>query len=150
MPRLCKAKRDPIIERRQMVLDCLMRSGQMSCADICEALGMRMHNVRAAMRALCEGGAARKCGGIKNPTYSGHNDTYLYAATGEAYSAAIAASTHKEQAKQDHYAEPAGRIVEKELAPGHRLIRFGRDYKTGRGQLADNRYTAGSVLNSIY
>lgn len=147
MPKICKAAREAIEARRHLVLVCLKSANRpMPCMDICEATGLTMHHVRAAMRALVEGGAA-KVHGERPP---GHSTILRYESTGDPYNEVVAAKEHKQQAKLDHHTEPAGRIVEKKLAPGHRLIRFGRDYKTGSGQLADNRRTAGSVLNSIY
>lgn len=144
--------REPIEMRRELVLTSMETGNPYTCADVCKITGLAMIHVRAAMRYLCDGGAVKQNGFIKTPTYNGgHNKTALYQLTGKPVNTALAALKHKQQMAHYHSVEPPGKVVGSEIpgVRGGRLVRFGRDYKTGSGQTADAWRGPGSALNRI-
>lgn len=152
MPVVSKALRQPIDARREFVFNSLEPKRKYTCAEVCELTGLTMNHVRAAMLALCDGGAVKQKGFVETPTHNGgHNKTALYLLTGQPYNHELAALKHRQQQSKYHATEPSGRLVEKPIpnVPGGRVIRFGRDYKIGKGQSTAVLLTAGSVLNSI-
>ena len=142
-----------ITERRNLVDGFLRGCKQpMTCVQVCEALGLSKSIAQAAIRALCDGGAAESCGETRTPTYNGgFNKTTLYRTTGKPYDHERATKIHVNNQKRDHYVEPEGGVIEKYIGPHHRLIRFGKKSPKGDGQSCDVApYTGGCSLNTIY
>lgn len=146
MPVRTEKERAPMIERMRLVEVCLNSANRpLLVSEVGELTGLSTHHARAALRALCEGGAATS-------EEDAHIDRRRFEATGKAYDVRAAAAEHKRQAKQNHYTEPGGTVNEDKIpgVPGGRRIRFGRDYKIGQGQSTAVHLTAGSILNAIY
>lgn len=152
MPKVTNAAREAKIERRNIVDAFLQTSGPVSCAQICAATGLNTYHTQAAIRGLCEGGAARHCGTTKTPASNGYfNKTLLYETTGQPYNHGLAASIHTKNQKLDHCAEPEGGVIERRIGPHHRLVRFGKKSYSGKGQSCEAApYTGGCSLISIF
>lgn len=152
MAQLSSKARNAITARRNLVDECLrVCGGPVILTRVCELTGLSKYHVQAALRALCDGGAATICGSSRvQSAGGGFNKIALYQTTGKPYDYDKAAKLHASKQKTDHYKEPEGGIQEHRLGPNHRLIRFGKKSPKGDGQRGDvPPYTGGSSLNAV-
>ena len=126
-------KRDEIaamnMKRHKMILELAQGMNKVfTCKDIVAMTGIDSRNVTASLQYLLKAESLEIIGRYNDST----GWKAVYGVTGNPINREAVRKLHdKEENKRDH--EPEGRLDEK-IVNGVRKVRFGRDYKIGKGQ----------------
>jgi hypothetical protein len=115
--------------RHQKLLDIAQTLGKtFTCKDLTLMTGIESRYVTASLQYLLRGKIIKIVG--RYTDNSGHKA--IYSLTGVEFDREEVGKMYSKEDAKHH--EPNGRLDEKEVSPGHKIVRFGTDWKPGTGQ----------------